>query len=94
MVNKRSTSFRLIGVIILSSYIICETRINSIIESESFYIALILFGVGSLIGTVYFSSELILDNFSAVGGLMIGAGIGFFLKERYLKFETIRGQPF
>lgn len=83
----------LISVITLGLYQIYEKRINTLIESESFYFGLVVFGLVSLIVTELLSPVLLLDNFGAIGGLMIGIGAGFLLEDRYLKFEISQGHP-
>jgi membrane-associated phospholipid phosphatase len=62
----------------------------SLVDSESFNTGLVLFGLVATILTEAFSSLRLTGleaNFGAIGGLMIGMGIGFTLEKRYIDFE-------
>jgi hypothetical protein len=56
------------------------------------YLGLIIFGVGAMILTEFFSpvsAEGLEANFGSHGGLIIGLGVGLALEKRYVSFEIL-----
>ena len=79
----------LVGALILGLVQRYEDRVFSVLDSEWFDIGIAAFGFLSMVAREMLSPMEVGDNFGALGGLMIGVGVGFMLEKRYLGFEVI-----